>query len=130
MARKVSKNTQRGALSMKTTLIVVFSGVLITGAALAFGVFDKGQIDVSQAIRDANLAAQANSEDGTVPRVISDTRPTQPNGGLVPSGVPVATPEPEPEVEGAASSTEESLEAGDGDEVEKLEEAEEEAPEE
>jgi len=85
--------------------IVVF--LLILGGSIAVGVSGDGQISIEGAISDQREVA--TPEQQTVIDSISVQETKLPDGGLVPSGVPVEVPKPEPvasSTESIASSTE------------------------
>lgn len=78
--------------------IVIVGAVLIIGAVM-LGRSDNGEINVNEAINNAN---QANSENGNTGEAVSTVREDLrdlPNGGLVPQNPEATPPTPEPELE-------------------------------
>ncbi len=79
-------------------------GLLLTIAAVLFGRFDEGQIDVSAVITQSNEEHVEAGEPAEVIPVMSDMNRGLPNGGLV--GIGDTTPPPQPASEEVGTSTE------------------------
>ncbi len=98
----------RGVANLKTILIVFAVGLVVASGAVMYGRSDRGQIDVSAAISNANVTRSSSGESQVnmpAPRAFQNL----PNGGLVGTGKPDDVPPPPPAPE-TASTTE-----GDGD---------------
>ena len=94
--------------------ILGFFGIIVLVGTMFLGRSDRGQIDVSAAIQNANEIRVAKGEEAVQDTTTSETLRNLPNGGLVPQDGAVETsPQAAPEAQENASSTE-SLE-GSGD---------------
>lgn len=107
--KKVTKkrNSPRSKDSSSAKNIAVYGSfilfcLILAGGAVMFGRSDKGQIDVSETIRESNVAAaQDAKERGVEPPAPVNTNPLSnlPNGGLTPRGENAAPISPSPQRE-------------------------------
>lgn len=96
------KNTAQNKKSVALYGGVIALGLVAVVGTVLFARSDAGQINVSATIASTN-AERIERGEAAIPRG-SQARPGTPNGGLVGKGKNTV-PQPEPEVESAATST-------------------------
>ncbi|MFT7507200.1 MAG: hypothetical protein ACI92I_000340 [Acidimicrobiales bacterium] len=107
--------TQKGKIN-----VVVITGVVafifFVGVSVFVGVSGEGQISIKETIESQKEGASQEERDliDTIP--VQQTRTAVPDGGLVPSGVPVAEPEPVVVVDDTVASSTDAV-ASSTDEV-------------
>lgn len=105
VSKKQSEEKQGLARSGTPTFVAIlfFVGLLVIGGSIMIGRSDNGEIDVTNAINQANVT---NAENGTGEQVNAGNPALQslPNGGLVlPENQPVQTPVVEEPVTGTTT---------------------------
>ena len=96
---------QTKQIEKKSNIVLIFGLVffaLVVGGSIALGISGDGEISIETRIAD--IRENATPEERSIINSIPVQKVALPDGGLVPSGVPDAVPEPKPTASSSADS--------------------------